>query len=158
MIVLIPNTQDFYIIPVANPDGYQYTWTADRFWFSPRYEQTRASTLTIKLQVQEPAAALVRCQMYWHRHEQKLGEATHLTATNARDSLSLVDHRDTNGNRPAKRMTEFAITGMRGAALSKPLRRTILQTSFGLSPISKFSWIFGAMVKRVSGSMRYCPR
>jgi extracellular matrix protein 14 len=24
---------DFYIIPVANPDGYQYTWTTDRFWY-----------------------------------------------------------------------------------------------------------------------------
>ena len=28
-----PDLQDFYIIPVANPDGYQYTWTYDRFWY-----------------------------------------------------------------------------------------------------------------------------
>jgi len=27
---------DFYIIPVANPDGYQYTWTSDRFWYKTR--------------------------------------------------------------------------------------------------------------------------
>ncbi|KAF9652688.1 hypothetical protein BDM02DRAFT_3088647, partial [Thelephora ganbajun] len=27
---------DVYIIPVANPDGYQYTWTSDRFWYKTR--------------------------------------------------------------------------------------------------------------------------
>ena len=27
------SSQDFYIIPVANPDGYEYTWTTDRFWY-----------------------------------------------------------------------------------------------------------------------------
>ncbi|KAF9787846.1 peptidase M14 [Thelephora terrestris] len=27
---------DFYILPVANPDGYHYTWTEDRFWYKTR--------------------------------------------------------------------------------------------------------------------------
>lgn len=29
---------DFYIMPVANPDGYQYTWTTDRFWYKTRQQ------------------------------------------------------------------------------------------------------------------------
>jgi len=31
---------DFYILPVANPDGYQYTWTGDRFWYKTRQQLT----------------------------------------------------------------------------------------------------------------------
>ncbi|KAF8066532.1 peptidase M14 [Lyophyllum atratum] len=27
---------DFYIIPVPNPDGYDYTWESDRFWYKTR--------------------------------------------------------------------------------------------------------------------------
>ncbi|KZS90090.1 hypothetical protein SISNIDRAFT_488625 [Sistotremastrum niveocremeum HHB9708] len=27
---------DFYIIPTPNPDGYEYTWTEDRFWYKNR--------------------------------------------------------------------------------------------------------------------------
>ncbi|KAF8584669.1 hypothetical protein K439DRAFT_1133004 [Ramaria rubella] len=27
---------DFYIIPTPNPDGYHYTWVADRFWYKNR--------------------------------------------------------------------------------------------------------------------------
>ncbi|KZT25941.1 hypothetical protein NEOLEDRAFT_1199694 [Neolentinus lepideus HHB14362 ss-1] len=30
------NTYDFYIIPVPNPDGYEYTWTTDRLWYKNR--------------------------------------------------------------------------------------------------------------------------
>jgi murein tripeptide amidase MpaA len=27
---------EFHIIPVSNPDGYEYTWTTDRFWYKNR--------------------------------------------------------------------------------------------------------------------------
>ncbi|KIM81249.1 hypothetical protein PILCRDRAFT_821709 [Piloderma croceum F 1598] len=27
---------DFYVIPVPNPDGYDYTWESDRFWYKNR--------------------------------------------------------------------------------------------------------------------------
>ena len=29
---LLVNSLDWYLIPVMNPDGYEYTWTTDRFW------------------------------------------------------------------------------------------------------------------------------
>lgn len=41
--------QDFYIIPVANPDGYEYTWTADRFWYCVFF--LLATTITPKLKI-----------------------------------------------------------------------------------------------------------
>ncbi|EPQ51249.1 hypothetical protein GLOTRDRAFT_108207 [Gloeophyllum trabeum ATCC 11539] len=30
------NTYDFYIIPLPNPDGYEYTWSTDRLWYKNR--------------------------------------------------------------------------------------------------------------------------
>ncbi|TFK50372.1 hypothetical protein OE88DRAFT_1660708 [Heliocybe sulcata] len=30
------NTYDFYVIPLPNPDGYEYTWTTDRLWYKNR--------------------------------------------------------------------------------------------------------------------------
>lgn len=112
--------------------------------------ETRVSPLTIVLQVQEPTTPFIRCQMYRHRYEQKLGEATPLIPGN----LLLADHRDTSGNRLAKGMTEYATAGMPGADHSRPLKRITLPTSSGLSLISKFSSIFRAMAKWVSGSTR----
>ncbi|KDQ52245.1 hypothetical protein JAAARDRAFT_50362 [Jaapia argillacea MUCL 33604] len=29
---------DFYVIPVPNPDGYEYTWETDRFWYKNRMQ------------------------------------------------------------------------------------------------------------------------
>ncbi|XP_050705577.1 carboxypeptidase B-like isoform X8 [Eriocheir sinensis] len=31
-VTALLDTYDFHIMPVANPDGYEYTWTADRLW------------------------------------------------------------------------------------------------------------------------------
>lgn len=28
--------QDFYVIPSPNPDGYDYTWESDRYWYKNR--------------------------------------------------------------------------------------------------------------------------
>src|ERR1700712_3120115 len=28
--------QDFYIIPIPNPDGYVFSWESDRFWYKNR--------------------------------------------------------------------------------------------------------------------------
>ena len=58
-----PDFQDFYIIPVANPDGYQYTWTSDRFWYGPLFSLVITAaimTLTIVFQVQDPTASLAK--------------------------------------------------------------------------------------------------
>lgn len=41
--------QDFYIIPVANPDGYEYTWTTDRFWYCAFF--LLATTMTARLTI-----------------------------------------------------------------------------------------------------------
>lgn len=30
------NNIDIYVLPVANPDGYEYTWTTDRSWRKTR--------------------------------------------------------------------------------------------------------------------------
>lgn len=32
----LANYYDWYVIPVANPDGYEYTWTKDRSWRKTR--------------------------------------------------------------------------------------------------------------------------
>ena len=46
-IKMTHSSQDFYIIPVANPDGYEYTWTTDRFWYCVSF--LLATTMTAKL-------------------------------------------------------------------------------------------------------------
>lgn len=33
------NSLDWYIMPVVNPDGYEYTHTTDRFWRKSRSPQ-----------------------------------------------------------------------------------------------------------------------
>lgn len=30
------SSQDFYIVPAPNPDGYDFTWESDRFWYKNR--------------------------------------------------------------------------------------------------------------------------
>jgi len=31
------DNHDFYIVPIVNPDGYEYTWTTNRFWRKNRH-------------------------------------------------------------------------------------------------------------------------
>ncbi|KAG6865072.1 hypothetical protein C0991_005301 [Blastosporella zonata] len=35
---------DFYIIPTPNPDGYEFTWENDRFWYKNRQQMSPKST------------------------------------------------------------------------------------------------------------------
>lgn len=58
--------------------------------FSPRDKSTRVSALTIVLQVQDPTTALVKCKVYWYRHEQKLGEVTLSTSVKTTSHLRIT--------------------------------------------------------------------
>ncbi len=45
----IVDTVDFYIIPVANPDGYVYTWSNDRLWRKSRRINEGSSCVGVDL-------------------------------------------------------------------------------------------------------------
>ncbi|XP_077966845.1 carboxypeptidase B-like [Styela clava] len=36
----VMNKVDIYLIPVSNPDGYEFTWTTDRMWSKTRSKAT----------------------------------------------------------------------------------------------------------------------
>lgn len=39
VVLLVPFSllfKDFHIIPMPNPDGYEYTWESDRYWYKNR--------------------------------------------------------------------------------------------------------------------------
>jgi len=39
---------DWYLLPVANPDGYEYTHTTDRLWTKTKSQDNSASEITSK--------------------------------------------------------------------------------------------------------------
>ncbi len=54
---------DFYVVPVANPDGYEYTWTTNRMWRKNRSSRGRSSAAA----AEEPAVEEVEVQtkQFW---------------------------------------------------------------------------------------------
>ena len=60
------NKMDFYVMPVVNPDGYEYSHTKDRLWRKTRSLQ-RAANITSSTKRQRPCFG-VDANRNWDSH------------------------------------------------------------------------------------------